>query len=149
MISLSSALRRPIPGLMPDLSPYFVEGQDCPLGSAYLGTVSPDRLASFLHHAHSLDEPAFCSFMHNLIMRTFPWLGCSVRAFPLTHDEVRMGSSRMAAALEEMGLLPRYRLYQVKYRPVVHMSLWRAITELDRVGRSRAEIADLLSGWGL
>src|SRR3990167_2898262 len=148
MISLSSALRRDGP-LPTDLPPYFSGTTSCPLGAAYVRTLPPERLESFLSYARAMDRSVFCEFMHREIMRTFPWLGYSVRAFPVVHDNQRIGSAGIATGLERLGLLPCCRYYQVSYRRAVHKSLWTVITKLHDRNFQAPAIADLLWAWGL
>jgi hypothetical protein len=117
MISLSTAMRRP--GMLPCLPPYFNGIHSCPLGVAYVGTLTDREAAELWSFLRTLSYSSVCEFMLRQIMRAFPHLGSTVRAWP-----------SLAAALEAAGQLPSYRRLQSVYRLAPHKSLWSAITDL-------------------
>lgn len=72
--------------------------------------------------------------------RLWPELGASVRTLRRSFVE----------KLEELGLLPKVKSYQTKYRREVHVSLWKIITDLhDKRRWSKREIVALLQEGGV
>lgn len=66
--------------------------------------------------------------------RSFPDLGRSVRTWP-----------KLAVAMEEHGVLEVAEKWQKLYRPQVHKSLWRCITDLHDIKRmAKDDIARIL-----
>lgn len=133
-MNLSTAIRAGAP-----LADGFTTGPyNCPLGAAYLGTLSEAALPHFWNYCKSVSDEALCSTMLRSLHRAFPHLGQTVRSWP-----------RLAGELEQRGLLPRARPYQVEYRREIHKSLWQLIADLHVMAWSKTEIADFLGGHGL
>ena len=66
--------------------------------------------------------------------QVWPHIGASVRLWPALAEE-----------LERRGMIPLIRPFQLKYRPEVHVSLWKVITgSHDRWNLTNEEIASLL-----
>lgn len=108
-----------------------------PISQAIAGGKHADPLLAALDYIHALTA----SPEQNLraLHRAWPRLGESVRSWP-----------GVATGLEASKLLPECRKYQQVYRREIHMSLWKAITDMhDRAGLSNALIAVSLKAGGL
>lgn len=118
---------------MISLSQAILRGQGAdPLDSA-LSYVSRDPGA-----ATSLD--AECRQRIAGLHRAFPHIGENVRRWP-----------ELAEELESCGLLLRFRPagHQSGYRAEVHMSVWKAITDMSARGHTKEDIAKSLARAGL
>ena len=93
-----------------------------------------DKARFFSVLAAASDEAGSVMVLDRL-HRFFPQLGASVRCWP-----------RLAERLEDEapGLVPRARSGQVKHRLEIHVSLWKVLSGLPRLGWSNARIADAL-----
>jgi hypothetical protein len=117
------------------LSQAILRGQGSdPLDSA-LSYVSRDPGAATSHDAECRQRIAG-------LHRAFPHIGESVRRWP-----------KLAEELEELGVLAKYRsvTQQHGYRPEVHMSVWKCITELYDGAQqgSKERVAESLARAGL
>lgn len=135
MMPLSQAILRGV-----DRVPIWDEDSlgDAILGCALLGNLPAGAVSDFLLRVGGMTHPQRAAFVLHEMHRAWPHIGQSVRYWP-----------RLAEELERDRLIPRIKPLQEVYRREIHVSLWKAVTDMHDAGESRASIADLLARHGL
>lgn len=135
MIPLSTAIMRGV-----DRAPDWAKTEFTSdiLGCALLGNLPAGAVPDFLLRVNGMTHPQRCDFMLHELHRAWPHIGQSVRYWP-----------RLAEELERDRLIPRIKPLQEVYRREIHVSLWKAVTDMYDAGESRRIIADLLARHGL
>lgn len=136
MTPLSSAIRKGI--RLPNSADLGVY-QSCPLGAAFLGSIASEReFAGFCVSLQAMSRESMYEQVQRGLMRAFPQLGQSVRAWP-----------RLAEVLEHESVIPTMQRGSLIYRRQVHCSLWKAVTCLHDQKWDDVRIAELLERCGL
>ena len=135
MMPLSQAILRGV-----DRSPDWAttEFTSDVLGAALLGNLPAGAVPGFLLRVNGMTHPQRAAFVLHEMHRAWPHIGQSVRYWP-----------RLAEELERDRLIPRIKPLQEVYRREIHVSLWKAVTDMHDAGESRTSIADLLARHGL
>ena len=131
MIPLSNAILRGV-----DRAPDWAKAEFTSdvLGAALLGNLPAGAVPDFLLRVNGMTHPQRAAFVLHEMHRAWPHIGQSVRYWP-----------RLAEELERDRLIPRIKPLQEVYRREIHVSLWKAVTDMYDAGESRASIADLLA----
>lgn len=136
MIPLSTAILRGV-----ERSPdWVVKGSAAEdvLATALLGALPAGAVPDFLRRVNGMTHPQRAAFVLHELHRAWPHIGQSVRYWP-----------RLAEELERDRLIPRIKPLQEVYRREIHVSLWKAVTDMYDAGESRAAIGEFLARHGL